>query len=305
MKKSLQAMGMLFLTAVIWGFAMAAQRHGSRFLSPFSFNACRFILGGLAMLPLAIGEHRKTILPSQGPRPIFTKKEIGAGCAAGAVLFIASFLQQMGVGDAGAGKAGFLTALYVVLVPVLGIFLKKKTAVTTWLSLLLALPALYLLCVKKGEGFHLAPADSLVLLGAFFWAGHILLTDYFVQQVSPVKLCTVQFLAGAIPNLLCAAFFEQFSFHNLYQALWAVCYCGLLSTAVGYVLQTMGQQRCPPAYAALILSLESVFCVIAGALLLQERMDERGYLGCLLMLLAVLLAQLKDLKRPAKEETHV
>ena len=297
MKKEWKAVGMLFLTAVIWGFAMAAQRHGSQYLSPFSFNACRFLIGGLALLPLTWREHRASISAGQAPRPLLTKKEWLAGAAAGMVLFIASFLQQMGVGDAGAGKAGFLTALYVVLVPVLGVFLKKKTALSTWAALVLALPALYLLCIKKGESFALAPHDALVLLGSFFWAGHILITDHFVRDISPLKLCTAQFLIGALPNVVCAACFEQFSFDNLLHALWAVCYCGLLSTGLGYVLQSFGQRHCRPAYAALILSLESVFCVIAGALLLEEKMDSRGYLGCLLMLAAVLLAQAGDLRR--------
>lgn len=305
MNKALRAGGMLFLTAVIWGFAMAAQRHGSQYLSPFTFNACRFVLGGLALLPLMIGEHRKSMAAGAPSRPLLTGREILAGGVTGMVLFIASFLQQMGVGDAGAGKSGFLTALYVVLVPVMGVFLKKKTGLSTWLSLLVALPALYLLCVKAGESFSLAPSDALVLLGAFFWAGHILITDHYVKTVSPLKLCAVQFLLGALPNLLCAGLFESFTFENLYAALWAVCYCGLLSTGLGYVLQTLGQRHCPPAYAALILSLESVFCVIAGALLLNEQMDQRGYWGCGLMLLAVVMAQAGALRSPRKEELHV
>lgn len=305
-KKEIRAAGLLFLTAVIWGFAMAAQRHGSQFLSPFTFNACRFILGGCAMLPLMLGE-RKRALKAGKKQPLLSIREVMAGCIAGAALFIASFLQQTGVGDAGTGKSGFLTALYVVLVPVMGVFLKKKTGIFTWLSLLLALPALYLLCIKKGERFSLAPADFVVLLGAFFWAGHILITDHFIRSVSAAKLCTVQFFSGTVLNLICALLFERDSItlSNLSNALWAVCYCGLLSTGLGYLLQSLGQKDCPPAYAALILSLESVFCVIAGALLLHEQMDARGYIGCGMMLLSVLLAQAGDLFKPKKEEAHV
>lgn len=298
MNKELRCAGLLLLTAAIWGFAMAAQREGAKYLSPFTFNACRFFLGGLALLPLMLRENKKTSSPLTG-------KEALTGALIGLVLFTASLLQQMGVSDAGAGKAGFLTALYVVLVPVLGTLLGKKTGLTTWLALVLALPALYLLCVGEGEALSLAPSDSLLLLGAFFWAAHILLTDHFAAVVPALKLCTAQFFAAAALNLVCALLFETVSWENLLNGLWPVAYCGLLSTAVGYTLQTVGQKGCRPAFAALILSLESVFCVISGALLLGERMSTRGYVGCGLMLLAVVLAQAGAFLRPRKEAAHV
>lgn len=294
-KNELISAALLFLTAGIWGFAMAAQREGSRYLSPFTFNACRFTVGALFMLPLMARGNKKTAAP-------LNRREIAAGCVLGLILSTASFLQQMGVGEAGAGKAGFLTALYVVLVPVLGVFLKKKTGTATWLALLLALPALYLLCVPAGEAFSLAGSDALLLAGAFFWAAHILATDYFVLSVPALKLCTVQFVACAVMNWALALAFETISGENLLRALVPVLYCGVLSTGVGYLCQTVGQKGCRPAFAALILSLESVFCVIAGAILLGERMDGRGFLGCALMLLAVLLAQAGTLFVPARRE---
>ena len=298
MKNEIRSAALLFLTAAIWGFAMAAQREGSKYLSPLTFNACRFTLGALVMLPLMMRESRKTGEPLQ-------KREALRGAALGAVLFLASLLQQMSVGEAGAGKAGFLTALYVVLVPVLGVLAGKKTRVTTWLALLLALPALYFLCVPKGEAISLAASDSVLLISAVFWALHILLTDEFVKTIAPLKLCVVQFAAGAALNWIGALLFESIPAENLLRALVPVFYCGVMSTGVGYLCQTVGQRGCRPAFAALILSLESVFCVIAGALLLGERMDFRGYLGCGMMLLAVLLAQAGALLVPAKEETHV
>lgn len=298
MSKELRGAGLLLLTAAIWGFAMAAQREGAKYLSPFTFNACRFLLGGLALLPLMLRENKKTGSP-------LSRREALTGALIGLVLFTASLLQQMGVGDAGAGKAGFLTALYVVLVPVLGVFLGKKTGLATWLALLLALPALYLLCVGEGEAFSLASSDLLLLLGAFFWAAHILLTDRFAAAVPALKLCTAQFFAAGALNLVCALLFEGVSWDGLLHGLWPVAYCGLLSTALGYTLQTIGQKDCRPAFAALILSLESVFCVIAGALLLGERMSARGYIGCALMLLAVVLAQAGALRPPRKEAAHV
>ena len=298
MKKELRSMLLLLLTAAIWGFAMAFQREGSRYLMPFSFNACRFAVGALALLPLTIRENRRTGAPMQ-------KSHLLPGALLGGVLFTASILQQMGVGDAGAGKAGFLTALYVVLVPVLGLFIGRKTGVLVWLSLLIALPALYLLCVPRGEKLSLAPSDGVLLLGAVFWALHILLTDHFVQRIPALKLCLIQFVFGAVLNGLCAALFETVTWDRLLHALVPVLYCGVLSTGVGYLLQTLGQTGCRPAVAALILSLESVFCVVAGALMLGERMDGRGYLGCALMLLAVLLAQGGGLLAPRKENAHV
>ena len=298
MKNELRSAGLLFLTAAIWGFAMAAQREGSRYLQPFTFNACRFTLGALALLPLLPRENRREAVP-------FTARQAVSGVVLGVILFFASLLQQAGVGEAGAGKAGFLTALYVVLVPVLGVFLGKKTRITTWLALLLALPALYLLCVPRNEAFSLAASDGLLLAGAFFWAAHILATDHFVRFIPSLRLCAAQFVCGAALNWLCALLFETVSGENLLHALVPVLYCGVMSTGVGYLCQTLGQKGVRPAFAALIMSLESVFCVIAGALLLGERMDGRGYLGCALMLAAVLLAQLGSLFIPAKEENHV
>ncbi len=298
MKNELRSAGLLFLTAAIWGFAMAAQREGSRYLQPFTFNACRFTLGALALLPLLLRENRREPMP-------FTGRQAFSGAVLGAILFFASLLQQSGVGEAGAGKAGFLTALYVVLVPVLGVFLGKKTRITTWLALLLAIPALYLLCVPRDEAFSLAASDMLLVAGAFFWAAHILATDHFVRFVPALRLCAVQFVGGAALNWLCALLFETISGENLQRALVPVLYCGIMSTGVGYLCQTLGQRGIRPAFAALIMCLESVFCVIAGAVLLGERMDGRGYAGCVLMLAAVLLAQLGSLFIPEKEEKHV
>ena len=277
---------------------MAAQREASRFLAPFTFNACRFTVGALALLPLYLREQRAAHAPLTG-------RDVLAGAAVGAALVIASFLQQMAVGDAGAGKAGFITALYVVLVPAAGALLGKKTGAATWLALALALPALYLLCMGEGEGLSLSPSDGILLVSAFFWAGHILLTDYFAAGTSPVKLCIVQFAIAAALNWGCALLMETVSAENIRRALLPVLYCGVMSTAVGYTLQTVGQKGCRPALAALILSLESVFCVIGGALLLGEAMTARGYMGCGLMLLAVALAQAGSVILPTKEKTHV
>ncbi len=301
MNKQLKASLLLLLTAAIWGFAMAAQRAGSEHLSPFTFNALRTTLAFLAFLPLTFRQEKKSPAPWQ-------KRDVLSGVVTGTVLFIAAFLQQMGVsGESGtdAGKAGFITALYVVLVPVLGVVIGKKTGIFTWLSLLLAVPALYLLCMTEGASFSIAPSDLSLLVGAVFWAMHILATDHFVEKVRPLRLCLIQFFTGALLSWVFAFITEDMSRQNVWAGLWAVAYCGLLSTGVGYTLQTVGQKDCHPALAALILCLESVFCVIAGALLLNEKMTGWGYTGCVLMLLAVLLAQGGAYLTNRKAKNHV
>ena len=298
MRKEIRSALTLLVAAAIWGFAMAAQRKGAQYLMPFTFNACRFTLGAATLLPIMRMESRRTATP-------LTARSALPGMILGAVLTLAAVLQQMGVEEAGAGKAGFLTALYVVLVPVAGVFLRKKTRFTTWLALLLALPALYLLCVPAGEAFSLAASDGWVLLSAVFWTVHILLLDQFVVRISALKLCVMQFSTAAVLSWVLAAATETISAENLRAALWPLAYCGILSTGVGYLFQALGQRGCKPALAALIMSLESVFCVIAGAVLLGERMEARGYVGCALMLLAVLLAQLGAFWTPSKEEKRV
>lgn len=315
MNRQLKSSLLLLLTAAIWGFAMPAQRAGSQFLSPMTFNALRTMLGFLVMLPLMLHQDKKDPAP-------FTKKDILAGCLTGTVLFIAAFLQQAGVSvqpgaeemrlagetvqnGTDAGKAGFITALYVVLVPVLGVFIRKKTGITTWLALLLAIPALYLLCMTPGKAFSLEASDGMLLVGAVFWALHILVTDHFVQTVRPLRLCVIQFAVGAVLNGIFALCTEDMASQDVVSGLWAVAYCGIMSTGLGYTLQTIGQKDCHPAVAALILCLESVFCVIGGALMLNEKMSMEGYIGCMLMLGAVVLAQGSVLFGNRKADQHV
>lgn len=289
-QNELRSAALLLLTAAIWGFAMAFQREGSRYLQPFTFNAARYTVGIVSLTPLLLREIKTTGKPLRA-------KEALKGAVQGVALFLASFLQQSAVGEAGAGKAGFLTALYVVMVPVLGVVIGKRTQITTWLALLVALPALYLLCVPAGERLSLAPSDSVLLLSSVVWAVQILCMDHFVQSVSPLKLCTMQFVSAVILNWIFAFLLERPSWENLSRALIPILYTGVMSTGVGYLFQAMGQKGCRPAFAALIMSLESVFCVIAGAIMLGERMDARGYIGCGLMLAAVLLAQAGGLLR--------
>ena len=284
MKKELRAALILLFASVIWGFSMPIQREADRFLSPMTFNACRFTLAAIVVLPFALTDCRKKADPLR-------KKEVLPGILLGLALFLSALFQQIGVGESGAGKAGFLTALYVVLVPICGIFFGKKTGLTTWLALLIALPALYLLCVPKNEAFRLAPSDGAILLGSVGWTAHILMTDSFVKKISPLKLCSVQFASAAAFNWIGAVLTEKITPGALGSALLPIVYCGVLSTGFGFVCQGVGQKDCRPAIASLIMSMEAVFSLIGGALLLGERMETRGLIGCALMFLAVLLAQ--------------
>ncbi len=291
--REFRAILILLLTAGIWGFAFAAQRQASFYLSPFTFGASRFLMGAAALYLFVLPKDKKN-------GKSFTKTEWRNGAVVGAVLFAAATLQQIGIGLTSAGQAGFLSALYVVLVPVIGLLFGRKTNGATWLALLLAVPALYLLCMTDG-GFHVSIGDAWLLSSAVFWALHILFTDRFVRGTDPLHLCVVQFFVCGVLNLACALLFETTSVENMRKALWAVLYVGLMSTAVAYTLQAIGQRDAKPAHAALVLSTESVFSVIAGALLLGERMTTPAYFGCVLMFAAVVLSQL----RSAKEEPHV
>lgn len=298
MKTEIKAALILLFASVIWGFAMTVQRIAGNYLQPMTFNACRFTLAAVVVLPIAFIDSSKSKTPIK-------KSELLPGALLGLALFLSALFQQIGVGESGAGKAGFLTALYVVLVPVCGIFFKKKTQFTTWLALILALPALYLLCVPKGEKFFLAPSDAAVLLGSVGWTAHILLTDTFVKKISPLKLCGVQFASAAVFNWVGAALTETIALENISKMLMPIAYCGILSTGFGFVAQGIGQKGCRPALASLIMSLEAVFSLLGGVLLLGERLGTRALIGCGLMFLAVLLAQTGELAglRKHPEET--
>ena len=290
-QKTLRACGALLLTAIIWGAAFAAQQKMSEYLDPFTCNGLRFLIATMSVYPFMRKENKQKNTP-------VSKMDVGAGVLIGVILFLAAFCQQAGVREAGAGKAGFVTALYVVLVPLVGALLfRQKTRPSTWLALAIALPGLYLLCIPLGEKFSLAASDLWLIGGALMWAFHILYTDIYARRTTALKLCVIQFAVASALNLVCALLFEDISLHAVIPAMWAILYCGIMSNGVGYYLQTVGQMHAKPAHAALILSLESVFSVLSGALLLGERMSTQGYLGCGLMLLAVLLSQFGMLKQ--------
>jgi drug/metabolite transporter (DMT)-like permease len=276
---------LLLLTAIIWGFAFVPQRLGANAVGPLTYNALRFGLASLVML-LAYPLIRR--LEPAGPSA--WKPVIVASCLAGVVLFAGSFFQTAGLLYTGAGKAGFITGLYVVLVPLIGLFWKQRTGLATWLGALLAVAGLYLLSVT--DDFRILPGDLLVMVGALCWAFHVQALGYFSRRVDPLRLALGQFIVNAILSSVAALLFERNDYASLLSSVVPVLYGGLLSVGVAYTLQVIAQKDTHPAHAALIMVLEAVFAVLAGWLLLGELFGARELLGCGLMLAGMLLSQL-------------
>lgn len=284
---------LLLLAAAIWGFAFVAQRIGAKYLGSFTFNGVRFALGSISLLPLILFFNKKQKTDTE-PAPS-TKSSLKAGIIAGFILFIAASLQQLGMTETTAGKAAFITGLYIVLVPVLGIALKHYIRFNTWIGIVIAAVGLYFLCVT--ESFSIARGDILELIGAFFWAVHILLIDRFTKKVDVLKLSFFQFVTCSILSLIVAGITENITLSGLWNAGIPILYGGICSVGIAYTLQVVGQKHAQPSHAAIILSMETVFASIGGLIILKENLGVRGYIGCLLMLAGMLLAQLQLKKR--------
>jgi drug/metabolite transporter (DMT)-like permease len=280
---------LLFLTAAIWGFAFVAQRVGSQFVGAFTFNGIRFALGSLSLLPLIIYFDRKK--KNEGNIETTPKETLISGLLVGTVLYVAATLQQVGLTYTTAGKAGFITGLYMVLVPIIGIFLKQKIEKNAWIGVALAVIGLYLLSIN--ENFIIGYGDFLEVLGSVFWAVHILTIDYFTKKVDALKLSCIQFATCSLLSLITALTFEQITLSGISSAFIPILYGGLLSVGVAYTLQVVAQKDAKPSHAAIILSMESVFGAIGGALFLKESMSTRGYIGCALILGGILISQIK------------
>jgi drug/metabolite transporter (DMT)-like permease len=286
---SLKSDAILLLTALIWGFAFVAQRAGMAYVEPFTFNGVRFALGTLSLLPLLLlqrGQGRR--LGAGQPRP--TGKTIALGGAlAGSVLFVAASLQQIGLVYTTAGKAGFITGLYVVIVPLLGLFLKQRPGSGTWIGAVLAVFGLYLLSVS--EEFTIHPGDFLEILGAFFWAVHVLVIGWFSTRIAALQLAALQFAICSILSLATAALTETILLSGILEAAIPIFYGGFISVGIAYTLQVVGQRGAQPSHAAIILSFETVFGALGGWLILDEILSSRGLIGCALMFAAMLLSQ--------------
>lgn len=275
----------LLLVAAIWGLAFVAQRVGMEYVGPFTFNGVRFLLGGLSLLPLLFIYRQ----PDKSLSKSF-KDALLPGLLAGTVLFIASSLQQIGLISTTAGKAAFITSLYLVLVPIVGIFVGQTTSISTWLGCILAVVGLYFLCVKETSAIQ--SGDLWELLGALFWAFHILIIGHFSRRVDALQLSWLQTVTCACLSLITALMTESIAIEPLLAAALPIVYGGVCSVGIAYTLQIIGQKNAPPAAAAIIMSLETVFAVIGGFLLIGETMDLAEILGCALMLSGVIISQL-------------
>ena len=286
---------LLLLTATIWGVAFVAQSVGMDYVGPFAFNGVRSILGGLVLLPVIF-------LMSRGKQAKKDSKILFlGGVLCGICLFSASSIQQFGIMYTSVGKAGFITAFYIVLVPVIGIFLHKKTTPFVWISVVLALWGLYLLCMN--ESFTIARGDIYLFVSAFLFSVHILVIDHFSPQVEGVKMACIQFFVCGLLSLLCMAFFEQgTSLAAIREAWLPIAYAGVMSCGVAYTLQIVGQKGLNPTVASLLMSMESCISVLAGWLLLGQALSKREIMGCVLMFAAIILAQVPvKLPRPRRD----
>lgn len=292
MKTKVRNSCLLFLTACIWGSSFVAQSVGMDYIGPYTFNCLRFLIGGLVLLPVIFfSRHRKKDQKDRSKDRTLQKKEmLCGGIVCGVVLCIASTLQQIGIIYTTAGKAGFLTAMYIVLVPVLGLFLKRKAGLQLWISVGLALIGLYLLCMKGA--FSLNGGDVLLILCAVGFSVHIMVVDYFSPKLDGMILSCIQFLVAGLVSGIGMLLSEQFDWHMVLLAAKPILYSGVLSCGVGYTLQVIAQKGLNPTVASLLMSLESVVSVIAGFLVLHEVLSGRELLGCVFMFAAVILAQI-------------
>ena len=295
---------LLLLASIVWGAAFVAQSLASGSVGTLTFNGIRFIIGGLCLLPLLKGHN---IRPSKIP----FNKLIG-GIICGLALFLASTFQQAGIAlGASAGKSGFLTACYIVLVPILGIFIGKRCNLWVWPAVAIALSGLYLLCISKSEaGISISAADLALLMCALLFSIQILCVDHYAPIMSPVALSCVQFLVSGFVSMVAAIIFEMLPNPSAWlmslssPTSWiAILYTGVFSSAVGYTLQAVGQRNLSPALASLIMSLESVFSSLFGWFILRQTMTERQLVGCILIFSAVILAQLPQKNTDEQETT--
>ncbi len=287
--KTIKADLLLFLTAAIWGFAFVAQREGMEHIGPFLFNGIRFALGGTSLLPIYYFlEYKK---PKSGSDTSNIKGLlVGAGLA-GIFMTIGASFQQVGVKYTTAGNAGFITGLYVVIVPIIGVFIGAKTNKQTWTGAILAIAGMYLLSIKGG--YHIETGDLLVFISAFFWASHVQIISRVTKKYSPVIISIIQFYICSFLSMIIAIIIEPILLTNIIAATVPILYAGLFSVGVAYTLQVVAQKDAHPSQAAIILSLESVFAVIGGMLMLSETMSARGLFGCSLMLAGMLISQFR------------
>ena len=284
---------LLFLTAIIWGFAFVAQVQGADHIGSFTMNGTRFTLGVISLLPVVLFFERGRVSREERGRTIC------ASILAGCVLFTASTLQQIGIAyTRSAGVAGFITGLYIVLVPIARFLLfRHKTGLQVWIGAVLAMVGLFLLCFKAGEGFSFGIGELLLLIGSFFWTAHILVIDRLAGDLRPLHFSLGQFTVCAVLGIVCMLLFESPTLEGIYLARWSIAYCGVLSVGVAYTLQVVGQRRADPTLATIIMSTESAFSALGGVIFGIDTITLVGYLGCGLIFAGIMVSQISPRPR--------
>lgn len=296
MNKNLRGALILLLAAIIWGFAFVAQSVGMENLGAFTFQASRMLLAALVLLPTAIVFSKIRERSTGKKEPFLDKKTLLAGMACGFFLFGAASLQQIGIAYTTVGHSSFLTALYLLIVPLLGVFVGKRVGVRIWLCIALAIVGLYLLCMT-GEGFYMSLGDVLCTLCAFVFSLHIITVDKLASGLDGIRISFVQMTFAGLISLVCAFIFEEPRIADIASAWLPIAYAGVLSCGVAYTLQIVGQKYAEPTVASIVMSLESVFGAIGGALILHQIPSVYGLAGCALMFTATVVSQLPEKKR--------
>lgn len=291
MKQQIKSSLILLLNATIWGVAFVAQSVGMEYIGPFTFNAIRCVLGGLVLIPVILVLKKKKETGAENQEKEDKKTLWAGGIACGVILCIASNLQQFGIMEASVGKSGFFTALYIVMIPVIGIFIGKRPGIKLWFCVALAVVGMYLLCMKDGS-FTIERADIMLLLCALAFSFHILVVDYFSPKVDGVKMSCIQFFVCGVLSAVGMLFTETPDISNIQAAWLPLLYAGLLSCGVGYTLQIVGQKGINPVIASLIMSLESVISALAGWVILGQVLSPKEILGCVLMFVAIIITQI-------------
>lgn len=279
---------MLALCAIIWGTALVPQKLGMQYLGPFSFGAARFLTGAIIFLPLSLLIKR---LMKEEKEYFLRKNLLVGGGLCGTVMFLGAYFQQLGLTDTTVGKTAFITSMYIVMIPLIGLFFHRKTEMMTWASIGLAMVGLYFLCIS--ENFNISKGDFYIFIGSVFWAVQITLVDHYSKKTNSLELVLVEFTVAGILSLLCAIQMEAPTFQAVASSIGPVLYTGIMVLGVAYTLQALGQKTVSPAIAGLIFSTESLFGVLAGALMFQEVMSTREIIGCILLFIALLLTQMK------------
>ncbi len=274
---------LLITTAFIWGMAFVAQRIGMQYIEPFAFNGIRFALGSIILIPVWYARRKRI------NHKVSVSQVIKISIGAGLIIFVGATLQQIGIIYTTAGNAGFITSLYVIMVPIFGLFLKQSTGKGTWIGAILAFVGLYLLSVN--QDFTVSPGDILVLISAVFWTIHFHYLSRQGSKVDSIQLSAIQFGVCSVLSILASIFFENPTLGNVSDAIVPILYGGIFSVGIAYTLQVVAQKKAHPAHAAIILSLEGAFAAFGGWLILGELISLRGIVGCLLILCGMIISQ--------------